>query len=203
MRNRARQKRIRRIEASRALKKLRPNGFTLVEVIVALMVLGLALGAVTELFRVSLAARRSAEETARKLEDARLLAKIIEARVANVRQELVKAEARSISVNGRPIMSLASEPEDGRDRTRVTLSSMPLQKGAEPRLVRLKSAGWTFVTNFDQGGRPFQIQIGRIRERGGQGGTFVPLSSVSLHVSGQRPCQFDSQTGACGELAPQ
>lgn len=203
MRHKARQKRTGRLEGSQGHKKLRPSGFTLVEVIVALMVLGLALGAVTELFRVSLAARRSAEETARKLEDARLLAKIIEARIANVRQELVKAEARSISVNGRPIVSLASEPANGRDGTRVTLSSMPFQKGAEPRLVRLKSADWTFVTSFDQGGRPFQVQIGQIRDRGGQGETFVPLSSVSLHITGQRPCQFDSQTGACGELTPQ
>lgn len=199
----ASQKRVGWIGGSRGPKKLRPNGFTLVEVIVALMVLGLALGALTELFRASLTARRSAEETARKLEDARLLAKIVETRVSSIRQELVKAEAKSISVNGRPVVSMASETTNGREGTRVTVSPVVPPQGSEPRLVRLKSAGWTFVTIFDQRSRPAQIQIGQIRERGKEGRIFVPLSSVSLHVTGQRPCLFDSQTGACGELIPQ
>lgn len=199
----ASQKRVGWIGGSQGPEKLRPNGFTLVEVIVALMVLGLALGALTEMFRASLTARRSAEETARKLEDARLLAKIVETRVSSIRQEMVKAEAKSISVNGRPIVSMESETTNGRKGTRVTVSPVVPPQGSEPRLVRLKSAGWTFVTIFDQRSRPAQIQIGQIRERGKEGRIFVPLSSVSLHVTGQRPCLFDSQTGACGELIPQ
>ncbi|OYU77301.1 MAG: hypothetical protein CFE32_06385 [Alphaproteobacteria bacterium PA3] len=203
MRFQASQKRVGRIGGPRGPEKLRLNGFTLVEVIVALLVLGLALGTLTELFRASLTARRSAEETARKLEDARLLAKIVETRVSSIRQELVKAEAKSISVNGRPVVSVESETKNGRESTRVAVTSVVSPQGSEPRLVRLKSAGWTFVTIFDQRSRPAQIQIGQIRERGKDGRIFVPLSSLSLHVTGQRPCLFDSQTGACGELIPQ
>jgi prepilin-type N-terminal cleavage/methylation domain-containing protein len=182
------------------------NGFTLVEVIVAILVLSLALVGIFELFRVGLTYRTNAEAMARNLENAQLVKKTLDASLGDIQSELLDVTSDTVRFNGQPLVKLAPMPASGASNPNATVMlERYAPNGRRSRLaqsVTLRGASLRLVPRFSSTGRLTHIVVGAMINQKNNQPVFTPMAISALYVTGRRPCAFDALVGACVDIEP-
>jgi prepilin-type N-terminal cleavage/methylation domain-containing protein len=181
------------------------NGFTLVEVIVAILVLSLALLGIFELFRAGLTYRANGEALARNLESAQLVKKTLDASLGDIQNDLLEVTSETVRFNGQLLVKLAPmSPDTSNPNATIKLERYVLN-GRRSRLaqsVTLRGANLRLVPRFSNTGRLTHIVVGATINQKNNQPAFTPMALSALYVTGRRPCAFDTLTGACLDIEP-
>jgi prepilin-type N-terminal cleavage/methylation domain-containing protein len=182
-----------------------PNGFSLVEVIMALLVLSLALGGTFELFRVGLTYRNLTETSAHNLEGAMLVKKMLDVSLSDTQIAQVNVGPDLVTYNGQPLVKLvrlaqptimANDPSRKKG-LKVERYEPNGRRAKLTQSVTLQTSELVFEPRFSPQGQLTHIVIGTATGTAKPPATFTPLAMSQLSVSGPRPCAFDALMGGC------
>jgi prepilin-type N-terminal cleavage/methylation domain-containing protein len=179
------------------LSKAPPNGFSLAEVIVALLVLSLALASTFELFRAGLAYRRLTEATATSIESAMLVKKALDTSLGQVPGALIEVGPHQINYNGQPLIKINKDAITARlERYRPGSRRVQLDQ-----TFALKSPDLEFAPKYGRTSQLTHIVITAKMRQGNTKMVVTPLAISPIYVTASRPCAYDALIGGCSDLA--
>jgi prepilin-type N-terminal cleavage/methylation domain-containing protein len=172
------------------------NGFSLVEVIVALLVMSLALAGIFELFRAGLAYRSVAEASATSIESAALVKRALDESLGEAQRDLIGVSESQVTYRGRPLLKISNVGKAYR-LERFVLTS---RRARLAQSFILKTPDLRFEPEFNRNGQLVGILImSQISQKGGRK-IQTALAMSPVHVTGQRPCAYDALVGQCTDL---